>query len=238
MIRSSPPVHIGRKVQHGCDWGVKVKPSVPKYRNAAKYKALPQESAFGFSEDDFSTTIEAGVINVPRLTLYDDAEKSFLRSPKIETSNNKIYKSSHASSESDGNLKSKTNSKSLLQVGNSMRRSTSLSPSSFKSKISSDDRKEKNGSFSRLESKKDLSYDDEDLPISSNRRFDSKSPENSVQNLSSSLAGPRMFLMCKYKQYKKNQQETSRRKATEKELHHLNQKIVSIFWDYVNDIIM
>lgn len=41
------------------------------------------------------------------------------------------------------------------------------------------------------------------------------------------LAVPGMYLVYKYNQFKRQQQENSRRKTAEKELAHLNQKIVS-----------
>ena len=41
------------------------------------------------------------------------------------------------------------------------------------------------------------------------------------------LAIPGMYLVYKYNQFKRQQQENSRRKVAEKELNHLNQKIVS-----------
>ena len=41
------------------------------------------------------------------------------------------------------------------------------------------------------------------------------------------IAVPGMYLVYKYNQFKRQQQETSRRKVTEKELQSLNQKIVS-----------
>lgn len=42
------------------------------------------------------------------------------------------------------------------------------------------------------------------------------------------LALPGMYLFYKYNQYKQQQQEQSRRKVTERELAHLNHKIVSL----------
>ncbi|KAI5712999.1 hypothetical protein M8J76_004623 [Diaphorina citri] len=39
------------------------------------------------------------------------------------------------------------------------------------------------------------------------------------------LALPGMYLFYKYNQYKQQQQEQNRRKVTERELDHLNQKI-------------
>lgn len=56
------------------------------------------------------------------------------------------------------------------------------------------------------------------------------------RNLSSSafmrpfvvLALPGMYLFYKYSQYKRQQQEQNRRKVTERELAHLNHKIVSL----------
>src|SRR5688572_13290342 len=36
-----------------------------------------------------------------------------------------------------------------------------------------------------------------------------------------------MFLVCKYQEYKRQQQEVNKRKVTERELSHLNHKIVS-----------
>ena len=44
------------------------------------------------------------------------------------------------------------------------------------------------------------------------------------------LAVPGMYLVYKYSQYKRQQQETSRRRVTEKELQNLNQKIVSLIY--------
>lgn len=41
------------------------------------------------------------------------------------------------------------------------------------------------------------------------------------------LALPGMYLFYKYSQYKQQQQEQCRRKVTERELAHLNHKIVS-----------
>ena len=41
------------------------------------------------------------------------------------------------------------------------------------------------------------------------------------------LAVPGMYLVYKYNQFKRQQQENSRRKVAEKELAHLNSKIVS-----------
>ena len=41
------------------------------------------------------------------------------------------------------------------------------------------------------------------------------------------LAIPGMYLVYKYNQFKRQQQENSRRRTAEKELAHLNQKIVS-----------
>lgn len=42
------------------------------------------------------------------------------------------------------------------------------------------------------------------------------------------LALPGMYLFYKYSQYKRQQQEQNRRKVTERELAHLNHKIVSL----------
>jgi hypothetical protein len=41
------------------------------------------------------------------------------------------------------------------------------------------------------------------------------------------LALPGMYLFYKYNQYRRQQQEQNRRKVTERELAHLNHKIVS-----------
>jgi hypothetical protein len=41
------------------------------------------------------------------------------------------------------------------------------------------------------------------------------------------LALPGMYLFYKYNQYRRQQQEQTRRKVTERELAHLNHKIVS-----------
>ncbi|KAK9506849.1 hypothetical protein O3M35_008711 [Rhynocoris fuscipes] len=41
------------------------------------------------------------------------------------------------------------------------------------------------------------------------------------------LALPGMYLFYKYSQYKRQQQEQNRRRVTERELAHLNHKIVS-----------
>lgn len=46
-----------------------------------------------------------------------------------------------------------------------------------------------------------------------------------VQFVSSLL--PAMFLVCKFQEYKRHQEDQSRRKVTEKELSNLNHKIVS-----------
>ncbi|CAH4035430.1 unnamed protein product [Pieris brassicae] len=43
------------------------------------------------------------------------------------------------------------------------------------------------------------------------------------------LALPGMYLLYKYNQYRQQQMETARRRVTERELMHLNTKIVSIF---------
>lgn len=59
------------------------------------------------------------------------------------------------------------------------------------------------------------------------------------RNLSSSafmrpfvvLALPGMYLFYKYSQYKRQQQEQNRRKVTERELAHLNHKIVSLTYN-------
>ena len=42
------------------------------------------------------------------------------------------------------------------------------------------------------------------------------------------LASPGMYLVHKYSQFKRQQQESQKKKVTEKELQHLNHKIVSI----------
>lgn len=42
------------------------------------------------------------------------------------------------------------------------------------------------------------------------------------------LALPGMYLLFKYNQYRQQQMETARRRVTERELTHLNTKIVSI----------
>uniref|UniRef100_T1JAK4 Uncharacterized protein n=1 Tax=Strigamia maritima TaxID=126957 RepID=T1JAK4_STRMM len=42
------------------------------------------------------------------------------------------------------------------------------------------------------------------------------------------LALPGMYLVYKYNQYKRQRQEQNKRKVTEKELAHLNHKIVSL----------
>lgn len=62
------------------------------------------------------------------------------------------------------------------------------------------------------------------------------------RNLSSSafmkpfvvLALPGMYLFYKYSQYKRQQQEQNRRRVTERELAHLNHKIVSYFIDIIS----
>lgn len=53
------------------------------------------------------------------------------------------------------------------------------------------------------------------------------------------LALPGMYLLYKYNQYRQQQMETARRRVTERELMHLNTKIVSIpkitdltIWNY------
>ncbi|KPJ18675.1 hypothetical protein RR48_10619 [Papilio machaon] len=43
------------------------------------------------------------------------------------------------------------------------------------------------------------------------------------------LALPGMYLLYKYNQYRQQQMETARRRVTERELMHLNTKIVSNF---------
>lgn len=43
------------------------------------------------------------------------------------------------------------------------------------------------------------------------------------------LALPGMYLLYKYNQYRQQQMETARRRVTERELMHLNTKIVSTF---------
>lgn len=47
------------------------------------------------------------------------------------------------------------------------------------------------------------------------------------------LALPGMYLYYKYNQYKRQQQEQTRRKVTERELAHLNHKIVSSSLVYI-----
>lgn len=44
------------------------------------------------------------------------------------------------------------------------------------------------------------------------------------------LALPGMYLLYKYNQYRQQQMETARRRVTERELMHLNTKIVSTFF--------
>ncbi|XP_052245694.1 uncharacterized protein LOC127854674 [Dreissena polymorpha] len=62
------------------------------------------------------------------------------------------------------------------------------------------------------------------------RRSSAKMPEGqeSSSPLSkslSALAVPGMYLFCKYNEFKRHQQEISRKKVTERELDHLNHKI-------------
>ncbi|KAL1464550.1 hypothetical protein WDU94_004183 [Cyamophila willieti] len=63
------------------------------------------------------------------------------------------------------------------------------------------------------------------------RNFQSKMPRNfrssSFMKPLVVLALPGMYLFYKYNQYKRQQQEQNKRKVTERELDHLNQKIVS-----------
>lgn len=44
------------------------------------------------------------------------------------------------------------------------------------------------------------------------------------------LALPGMYLLYKYNQYRQQQMETARRRVTERELMHLNTKIVSTLY--------
>lgn len=65
-------------------------------------------------------------------------------------------------------------------------------------------------------------------PSSPQRRFFGGSrPMASLAKPLVALAVPGMFLVCKYHQYRRQHQEAARRRAAERELHHLNRKIVS-----------
>lgn len=46
------------------------------------------------------------------------------------------------------------------------------------------------------------------------------------------LALPGMYLFYKYNQYKRKRRESAKRRLTERELQHLNSKIVSSIWSY------
>jgi len=71
------------------------------------------------------------------------------------------------------------------------------------------------------------------------RREQAKMPSNSdngspLSKPLSALAVPGMYLFYKYSEFKRHQQEANRKKVTEKELDHLNHKIVSRFGHAVN----
>ena len=52
-------------------------------------------------------------------------------------------------------------------------------------------------------------------------------PQHRLMKPFVALAIPGMYLVYKYNQYKRQQEEQNKRRVTEKELQHLNQKIVS-----------
>ena len=54
-------------------------------------------------------------------------------------------------------------------------------------------------------------------------------PPSSVMKHISAIAVPGMYLYYKYNEFKKQRIEDMKRKVTERELDHLNQKIVSHF---------
>ena len=58
------------------------------------------------------------------------------------------------------------------------------------------------------------------------RFFSGSRPISSLARPLVALAVPGMFLVCKYHQYRRQHQEAARRRAAERELHHLNHKIV------------
>ena len=67
-------------------------------------------------------------------------------------------------------------------------------------------------------------------PQNSPRRlFGGSRPMSSLAKPLVALAVPGMFLVCKYHQYKRAHQEASKRRAAERELHHLNHKIVRAY---------
>ena len=64
------------------------------------------------------------------------------------------------------------------------------------------------------------------------RQDKAKMPSNSdtsahLSKPLSAIAVPGMYLFYKYSEFKRQQQESHRKKVTEKELDHLNHKIVS-----------
>lgn len=66
------------------------------------------------------------------------------------------------------------------------------------------------------------------------RQKDTKMPTNAdpgspLTKPLSAIAVPGMYLFYKYSEFKRQQQEVHRKKVTEKELDHLNHKIVSVF---------
>ena len=72
----------------------------------------------------------------------------------------------------------------------------------------------------------DEGEDDVASPNSTRRLFGGSRPIASLTRPLVALAVPGMFLVCKYHQYRRAHQEASRRRAAERELHHLNHKIV------------
>jgi hypothetical protein len=63
-------------------------------------------------------------------------------------------------------------------------------------------------------------HKDETMPTSSD-------PGSPLAKPLSAIAVPGMYLFYKYSEFKRQQQEVHRKKVTEKELDHLNHKIVS-----------
>lgn len=54
-------------------------------------------------------------------------------------------------------------------------------------------------------------------------------PHGRLNGALAALAVPGMYLVSKYSEFKRQQEEATRRRVTEKELQHLNHKIVSDF---------
>jgi len=51
------------------------------------------------------------------------------------------------------------------------------------------------------------------------------------------MKGPGMYLFCKYSEFKRHHEELQRKKVTEKELDHLNHKIVCITVMYMYHVL-